>query len=166
MKQHDEVHEQDEALTALKAERDALKRKNETLRNAWLTEQTDRQAAIASRDKAEAQLQAQDEAGWQPISTAPKDGRKVLIHDASWCGFGPNTSVSYWQPHRDGGGEWVGVTEAVLWAEIPTLHAGATTPEKGVTESAQRLSSSSVTACPNCGKVHDGGPRGPEVTRR
>lgn len=63
---------------------------------------------------------------WQPIETAPKDGTRVLVFDAAWCGGKPMQSVSYWQWYEridDGSrqrcGSWSGVTVATHWMPLP-----------------------------------------------
>lgn len=41
---------------------------------------------------------------WQPIETAPKDGRKILL----WCPTLNNMIQAQWRVH-DMGGEWVDI---------------------------------------------------------
>ena len=63
------------------------------LRGALVVSEKERDAAIARAEKAEAALQ------WQPIETAPKDGRMVLIRTESgdeWTG----TFAAYWSASR------------------------------------------------------------------
>ena len=60
------------------------------------------------------------EAGWQPIETAPKDGRDVLIcslYDDSSYGI----EIGYWNAVRE---EWRGdgpyaIDEATHWMPLP-----------------------------------------------
>lgn len=43
---------------------------------------------------------------WQPIETAPKDGRMVLLYPSGcWCEEDDRGEVGYWC--QDFGGEWI-----------------------------------------------------------
>jgi hypothetical protein len=66
---------------------------------------------------------------WQPISTAPRDGTSILVHDniarglpngvADKC-WAANTDVAAWWADEDGGrGDWICYMSAVL---DPSLH--------------------------------------------
>ena len=65
------------------------------------------------------------EAGWQPIDTAPRDGAWVLLHglceipciDAG----SPETVMAYWTNHNGGGWVWHGAVAMTFthWLPLP-----------------------------------------------
>ena len=61
---------------------------------------------------------------FQPIETAPKDGRQVLLHGVTvppCCELGPTTVMAYWTDHNQGGWVWHGALASrfTQWAPVP-----------------------------------------------
>lgn len=61
---------------------------------------------------------------WRDMATAPTDGTRVLVFDASWCGGPARVEVSYWQPYSRNHvpqGSWAGISIPAAWMPIPLL---------------------------------------------
>ena len=96
---------------------------------AWIADDDARVEAIqAALDAAEQRGDARG-GQWQDISTAPKDGRWLLVHSVKW---GDNPEVAQWSSYGDG---WITMEHAVKpthWMFLPAPPPqAASSPQEG-----------------------------------